>query len=227
MSESERPDFEGTQSMAEAITQALQAEQQAEVAVRESRKQAEELLLAARNEAREISEKSDLRISTFHQRCAQVSSYGNISTNNSDDNGDGSAETSAAQDEILAQAVEKVAQELTSREDKLHIVQVSALCNACPVDTFAEEIEGNIPYTEARTVKQLVSSEMNILEKIEDMMFLVTVVALLASALVWPQILGVQTAYPVKFSLFEHKGSKNIVLPSDQAIKDKLDIGLY
>ena len=77
----------------------------------------------------------------------------------------------------------KVAQELTSREDKLHIVQVSALCNACPVDTFAEEIEGNIPYIEARTVKQLVSSEMNILEKIEDMMLLVTVVALLASAL--------------------------------------------
>jgi len=40
-----------------------------------------------------------------------------------------------------------------------------------------------IPYTEARTVKQLVSAEMNILGKIEDMMFLVTIVALLASAL--------------------------------------------
>jgi len=33
------------------------------------------------------------------------------------------------------------------------------------------------------TVKQLVSAEMNILGKIEDMMFLVTIVALLASAL--------------------------------------------
>jgi putative ABC transport system permease protein len=40
-----------------------------------------------------------------------------------------------------------------------------------------------IPYVEARTVKQLVSAEMNILGKIEDMMFLVTIVALLASAL--------------------------------------------
>lgn len=77
----------------------------------------------------------------------------------------------------------QVAQELTNRLDKVHTVQVSALCNACPVDTFALEIEGNIPYIEARTVKQLVSAEMNILSKIESMMFLVTVVALLASAL--------------------------------------------
>ncbi len=77
----------------------------------------------------------------------------------------------------------KVAQELTGRTGKLHMIQVSALCNACPVDTFAEEIEEKITYAEARTVKQLVSAEMNILGKIENMMFLVTIVALLASAL--------------------------------------------
>jgi putative ABC transport system permease protein len=77
----------------------------------------------------------------------------------------------------------QVAQQLTSRENKIHTVQVSALCNACPVDTFAEEIEEKIPYIDAKTVKQLVSAEMNILGKIEDMMFLITIVALLASAL--------------------------------------------
>ena len=77
----------------------------------------------------------------------------------------------------------QVAQNITSRKDKVHTVQVSALCNACPVDTFAEEIEGKIPEIEARTVKQLVSVEMNILGKIENMMFLITIVALFASAL--------------------------------------------
>lgn len=76
-----------------------------------------------------------------------------------------------------------VAQDISARQDKVHTVQVSALCNACPVDTFAQEIEEKIPYAEARTVKQLVSAEMNILGKIENMMFLVTIVALLASAL--------------------------------------------
>jgi putative ABC transport system permease protein len=53
----------------------------------------------------------------------------------------------------------------------------------CPVDTFAEQIEESIPYVEARSVKQLVSAEMNILGKIENMMFLITIVALFASAL--------------------------------------------
>lgn len=77
----------------------------------------------------------------------------------------------------------QVAQEITNRKGKIHTIQVSALCNKCPVDTFALEIESAIPYSEARTVKQLVSAEMNILSKIEDMMFLVTIVALIASAL--------------------------------------------
>lgn len=77
----------------------------------------------------------------------------------------------------------QVAQSLTDRYDKVHTVQVSALCNACPVDTFAAEIMDAIPYAEARTVKQLVSAEMNILNKIEDMMFLVAIIALFASAL--------------------------------------------
>jgi putative ABC transport system permease protein len=77
----------------------------------------------------------------------------------------------------------QLAQNLTSRLDKVHTVQVSALCNACPVDTFATEIEEKIPEIEARTVKQLVSVEMNILGKIENMMFLITIVALFASAL--------------------------------------------
>jgi putative ABC transport system permease protein len=76
-----------------------------------------------------------------------------------------------------------VAQNLSGLFGKVHTVQVSALCTACPVETFAEEIQGEIPYVEGRTVKQLVSAEMNILGKIEDMMFLVTIVALLASAL--------------------------------------------
>jgi len=77
----------------------------------------------------------------------------------------------------------QVAQEITGRPGKLHTIQVSALCNACPVETFAEEIQELIPYVEGRSVKQLVHAEMDILGKIQNMMFLVTIVALIASAL--------------------------------------------
>jgi len=77
----------------------------------------------------------------------------------------------------------QVAQNITGRNGKVHTVQVSALCTACPVDTFATEIEEKMPYAEGRTVKQLVSAEMDVLNKIQNMMFLITIIALIASAL--------------------------------------------
>ncbi len=111
----------------------------------------------------------------------------------------------------------QVAQGLTGRIDKVHMIQVSALCNACPVDTFAEEIEGKMLYAEARTVKQLVSAEMNILGKIEDMMFLVTIVALLASAL------GVMTTMTT--SVIERQ--KEIGLMKSVGAEDKKIVSLF
>jgi putative ABC transport system permease protein len=97
------------------------------------------------------------------------------------------------------------------------MIQVSALCNACPVDTFAEEIEEKLPYAEARTVKQLVSAEMSILGKIESMMFLVTIVALLASAL------GVMTTMTT--SVIERQ--KEIGLMKSVGAEDKRIVALF
>lgn len=76
----------------------------------------------------------------------------------------------------------QVAQDITKRPGKIHTIQVSALCNACPVETFAEEIQELIPYVEGSSVLQLVHAEMDILGKVQNMMFLVTIVALIASA---------------------------------------------
>ncbi|MBU0685833.1 MAG: FtsX-like permease family protein [Candidatus Thermoplasmatota archaeon] len=76
-----------------------------------------------------------------------------------------------------------VAQNLTGKTGKVHTVQVSALCTKCPVEEFAAEIEEKIPYVDAKTVKQLANAEMSLLSKIENMMLLVSSVALSASAL--------------------------------------------
>jgi putative ABC transport system permease protein len=111
----------------------------------------------------------------------------------------------------------KVAQSLTSREDLVHTVQVSALCNACPVSTFAEEIEGNISNVDARTVKQLVNAQMSILGKIENMMSIVTIIALLASAL------GVMTT--MTSSVLERK--KEIGLMKSVGAENKKIMSLF
>ncbi len=75
----------------------------------------------------------------------------------------------------------QVAQGMSGRPGKIHTVQISALCTDCPVDTFAREIEGELDYVEARTVKQLVSAEMSMLDRFEGMMTVATVVAMAAS----------------------------------------------
>jgi len=77
----------------------------------------------------------------------------------------------------------QLAQDMTNKTGKVHTIQVSALCTGCPVDTFAAEIEAEIDYVEARTVKQLVSAEMSMLNKFEGMMAMVTLVAMAASVL--------------------------------------------
>ena len=84
-------------------------------------------------------------------------------------------------DQIFARL--DAAQSLTGRPSMVHTVQVSALCTKCPVEVFATEIEEKIPYVDARTVKQLANAEMSLLSKIENMMLLVSAVALSASAL--------------------------------------------
>jgi len=76
-----------------------------------------------------------------------------------------------------------VAQNLTGRPDRVHTVQVSALCYRCPAETIAREIQYKLPDVEAKSVRQLVKSENLIMMRLENMMGLVTAIALGASAL--------------------------------------------
>jgi putative ABC transport system permease protein len=74
-----------------------------------------------------------------------------------------------------------VAQELSARQGKVHVVQVSALCFNCPAEKIGKEIEHSMPAVQAKSVRQLVSAENDIMMRLESMMGLVTAVALGAS----------------------------------------------
>jgi putative ABC transport system permease protein len=94
----------------------------------------------------------------------------------------GIVETGSSEDNQIFVTL-ALAQNITGLEGKVSTVQVSALCIGCPVEVIAAEIEDEIPYVQAKSVKQMVRAEMEILGKIEDLMLLVAVVALSASAL--------------------------------------------
>lgn len=74
-------------------------------------------------------------------------------------------------------------QSLTNKENKVNIMQVSAVCNACPVEDVAKVIEANIPGVDVLTVKQVAKGETNTLNMIQSLVGLITAVALSASAL--------------------------------------------
>jgi putative ABC transport system permease protein len=76
-----------------------------------------------------------------------------------------------------------IAQKLSNRPGKVHSVQVSALCIACPAELMGEEIEKKLPYVQAKTVKHLVRTEMLIMNQLGRMMLLITIVALAASGM--------------------------------------------
>ncbi len=76
-----------------------------------------------------------------------------------------------------------VAQELSSRPGKVHTVQISALCVACPVEAIAAAIKEKIPYVEGTSIKQLTTVEASTLSKYQGMMGLITGVTLIASTL--------------------------------------------
>lgn len=94
----------------------------------------------------------------------------------------GIVETGSSEDEQIFVNLD-VAQNITNRENMVQTVQVSALCNKCPIEVIAIEIERALPYVEAKSVKAVTTGQMQLLEKIEEMMILITIVALFASAL--------------------------------------------
>lgn len=75
------------------------------------------------------------------------------------------------------------AQKISNRPGKVHSIQVSALCVACPAELMGEEIEMKLPYVRAKTVKNLVNTEMIIMNQLGKMMLLITLVVLGASGM--------------------------------------------
>ena len=74
------------------------------------------------------------------------------------------------------------AQLLLDKDNKVSTAQVSALCTGCPVEEIAAQIEEEIVYIDAKSVLQATNAEMDIVSKLENLMFLITAVALFGSA---------------------------------------------
>lgn len=74
-------------------------------------------------------------------------------------------------------------QYLLSKEGKVSNLEVRALCNDCPVEEISRQIEEVFPGLEARSMSQIVETEMAVVEHTESSAMAVSIITLLVSTL--------------------------------------------
>lgn len=74
-------------------------------------------------------------------------------------------------------------QYLLSKEGKVSSLEVRALCNDCPVEEMSRQIEEVFPGMEARSMSQIVETEMAVVEHTESSAMAVSIITLLVSTL--------------------------------------------
>ncbi len=74
-------------------------------------------------------------------------------------------------------------QYLLSKEGKVSSLEVRALCNNCPVEEISRQIEEVFPGLEARSMSQIVETEMAVVEHTESSAMAVSIITLLVSTL--------------------------------------------
>lgn len=69
-------------------------------------------------------------------------------------------------------------QKAYGKEGLVSVVDIRALCNACPVEVIADSINGAIPGVRAIAVKQVAEAEMGVVERTTRFMFVLAGIAL-------------------------------------------------
>jgi putative ABC transport system permease protein len=89
-----------------------------------------------------------------------------------------------SQDDQLVFAPIDTAQSLLHKEGQVSMVEVAALCNACPIEAMVSQISGVLPDTKVMAIQQVVQSRMETLDYFRKFSYGVTVVLVLVGSLV-------------------------------------------
>jgi putative ABC transport system permease protein len=133
-----------------------------------------------------VAERLDLTLGSTYNITYTNPSTGNVTSHSLEVLG--IVSTGGAEDAQIFVNIE-VAQLISDRDNKVHLVQVSGLCVQCPAEWIAAEIEISLPYVQAKSVKQLVNSERAIMDQMTGLLLLVTILTVGAS------VLGVMTTF--------------------------------
>ncbi|MFC2162610.1 ABC transporter permease [Candidatus Altiarchaeota archaeon] len=92
-------------------------------------------------------------------------------------------ETGSQDDSIIFMNL-AVAQELLGKEGKITLIEVAAICSACPAEEIARQINEKIPAGQATPIKQVVESRMTTIRQLSKFGLTVGVIVLAIGSLI-------------------------------------------
>jgi putative ABC transport system permease protein len=96
----------------------------------------------------------------------------------------GILEPTGSQDDQLVFARLDTAQSLLHKEGRVSMVEVAALCTACPIEAMVSQISRALPDTKVMAIQQVVQSRMETLDYFRQFSYGVTAVLVLVGSLV-------------------------------------------
>ncbi|MCP4747039.1 MAG: FtsX-like permease family protein [Desulfobacteraceae bacterium] len=89
-----------------------------------------------------------------------------------------------SQDDQLLFAHMKTAQTLLGKPDEVSLVEVAALCNACPINDMVNQIAQKLPSAKVMAIQQVVGARMETLTQLRKFSFGLSIVVVLIGGLV-------------------------------------------
>lgn len=96
----------------------------------------------------------------------------------------GILESTGSQDDHLLFTELATAQDLLGKEGQISMVEVAALCNACPIDDMVGQIAGVLPDTKVMAIQQVVKGRMDTLHRFSNFSLGMSAVVILVGSLV-------------------------------------------
>ena len=108
----------------------------------------------------------------------------NLEINNRSLRVDGVLESTGSQDDQLVFARLETAQALLNKKGRVSMVEVAALCNACPIEDMVKQISEALPGAKVMAIQQVVKGRMETLSQLKKFSYGISAVVFLVGGLV-------------------------------------------
>jgi len=128
--------------------------------------------------------KQDVLLGSDTARILGLDAGGTITINNRELNVSGVLEPTGSQDDQLVFSHLETVQALLNKKGRVSMVEVAALCNACPIDEMVKQISEVLPMAKVMAIQQVVKGRMETLAQFKKFSYGISAVVIFIGGLV-------------------------------------------